>query len=133
MRKWLLATVVLAASLGALPAIASTFHRVTLPELIQHSPGGVIQGRVLSTSAAWNDEQSLIFTTATIQVTRSLAGAWQPGETVIVREAGGTVDGYTVNAIAFPRFDVGDDLVMFLGPTWEDGDLRVAGYGMGFY
>ena len=116
------------------PAEASTFRRISFDELVDASVA-VVQVRVLDTESAWTGiGTGYIATTAHLEVVRSLDGNFQVGEELFVREAGGTVDGYTVQAIGFPQFNPGDELVIFL-TTWEDEtqDWRVAGYGQGIY
>lgn len=114
------------------PAEASTFRRISFAELVASSDA-VVQVRVLDTETAWT-ANGYIATTAHLEVVRSLDGNFQVGEQLFVREAGGTVDGYTQQAIGFPQFDPGSEMVMFL-TVWEDetADWRVSGYGQGIY
>ncbi|MEQ1504913.1 MAG: hypothetical protein ABMB14_21960 [Myxococcota bacterium] len=122
-------------ALGLAPAAeASTFRRITFPELMA-TTSAVVQVKVLDTESYWyGDEHGYITTVAHLEVVRSLDGSFDVGEELYVREAGGELDGYVMQAIGFPQFDVGDELVLFLG-TWLDdsGDWRVNEYGQGIY
>lgn len=116
------------------PAEASTFRRISFEELVNTSVA-VVQVRVLDTESAWMDiGTGYIATTAHLEVVGSLDGDFQVGEELFVREAGGLVDGYTTQAIGFPQFNAGDELVIFL-THWEDEtvDWRVNQYGQGIY
>ncbi|MCB9688965.1 MAG: hypothetical protein H6735_28240 [Alphaproteobacteria bacterium] len=115
-------------------ADASTFRQITLPELLSDSVA-VVQVRVVSTHSAWTlSESSDLRTWADLEVVRSLDGDLKAGDTLTVAELGGTVDDYTVQAIGFPQFVDGDELVVFLTHwTGDSHDWRVAGYAQGFY
>jgi hypothetical protein len=43
------------------------------------------------------------------------------------------VNGFTVDAIGFPEFKVGERVLLFLEPDTEAGRLRVNGYQQGLY
>lgn len=122
------------AAVTAQDAEASTFRRITFDELVAASIA-VVQVKVIDTSAAWTTEpHAYIATTAHLEVTRSLAGGFEVGDELFVREAGGDVGNYTIQAIGFPKFEPGEELVVFLS-QWQDetGDWRVAEYGQGIY
>jgi hypothetical protein len=115
-------------------AEASSFRRISFDELVDSSVA-VVQVRVLDTESEWTKlGTGYIATTAHLEVIRSLDGDFQVGEELFVREAGGTVGDYTLQAIGFPQFNAGDELVIFL-THWEDEtvDWRVAQYGQGIY
>lgn len=122
------------ATLAGAPADASTFRRITLPELVEDSVA-VVQVRVLSTHSAWTlSSEPDLRTWADLRVVRSLDDTLAVGDTLTVAELGGTVDDYTVQAVGFPQLVVGDELVVFL-TRWrgDSTDWRVAGYAQGFY
>ena len=109
-------------------AEASSFRRISFDELVDSSVA-VVQVRVLDTEAAWTGtEYSYIATTAHLEVVRSLDGDFIPGEELFVREVGGTVDGYTLQAVGFPQLNPGDELVIFL-TNWEDETVDWRPYG----
>ena len=52
-------------------------------------------------------------------------------DTLVVREVGGTVDGYTQEAIGFPAIRSGEDVVLLLA-QWEDSaDYRIHAFNQG--
>lgn len=123
------AGVVLAALLaaGGTLALGSTFLKVDLPTLDRMSES-VVHARVVDVESAWNAEGSMIFTRVTLQVVERLRGAAQ--DTVTVRVPGGTVGDFTSEMEGAPRFQQGDDVVVFLA-RWNDGVPMVAGYAEG--
>jgi hypothetical protein len=128
----LLTALLAAGSLGE--AEASSFRRITFDELVTSSLS-VVQVRVVETESFWySGAQAYISTNAELEVVRSLDGGFQPGDRLTVREAGGAIDDFVVQAIGFPQFVQGDELVIFLS-AWEDGsgDWRVNHYGQGFW
>jgi hypothetical protein len=121
--------IALALTLAAvIPVGASTFVALSPEEMVAQSDA-VIQGRVLKVSSFWTPSGRLIVTEAMVQVEETLAGR-APG-VVILRTAGGTVDNYSVVAHGFPRFDVGDRLVLFV--QGAEGTAEVTGYRQGQY
>lgn len=122
---WIALTLALAAFI---PVGASTFLALSPDELVAQSDA-VIQGRVLKVSSFWTPSGRLIVSEAMVQVEETIAGR-APG-VVILRTAGGTVGGYSVVAHGFPRFDVGDRVVLFV--SGADGTAEVTGYRQGQY
>jgi hypothetical protein len=52
-------------------------------------------------------------------------------DTLVVREVGGTVDGYTQEAIGFPAIRRGENVVLFLS-RWDNGaEYRIHAYNQG--
>ena len=123
------AGVVLAAILvtGGTLAVASTFLKIDLPTLNRMSES-VVHARVVSVDSAWNAEGSMIFTEVTLEVLGRLRGT--SDATVVVRVPGGTVGDFTSEMEGAPRFQTGDEVVVFLA-RWQDGVPMVAGYAEG--
>jgi hypothetical protein len=114
------------------PAVASTFLAMDLPELIAESDG-VVRGEVLAVHSFWDPQHRVILTDAEIRIDERMLGkVGQVGRTVTVRTFGGEVGGYTVVAHGFPQFTAGDDLVLFLQRA-PDTSLRVTGYQLGMF
>lgn len=112
----------------AIPAAASTFVALTPGELVAQSDA-IVQGRVLKVSSFWSPSGRLIVSEAMIEVEETIAG--RAPSVVVLRTAGGTVGGYTVEAHGFPKFAVNDRLVLFVQGA---GDLaKVTGYQQGQY
>lgn len=114
----------------ALPLSASQF--VELPfEQVAGESQYVVRGTIGQTWSAWDDAHEVIFTYATLQVSRYFGEAGPA--TLVIREVGGTVDGYTQEAIGFPVIRAGEDVVLMLS-RWEDGaDFRIHAFNQGKY
>jgi hypothetical protein len=115
----------------ALPICASQF--VELPfETVATESQYVVRGTIGQTWSAWDDAHEVIYTYATVRVTRYFGETAGP-DTLVVREVGGTVDGYTQEAIGFPVIREGEDVVLMLA-KWEDGaDFRIHAFNQGKY
>jgi hypothetical protein len=116
-------------ALAAFPLSASQFTDVTFDQMTRES-AFIVRGNVVNTWSAWDDAHEVIFTYATVRVNRYFGEATGP-DTLLVREVGGTVDGYTQEAIGFPAIRSGESVVLFLSP-WENGaDFRIHAYNQG--
>jgi len=113
----------------AIPVGASTFLRMSPREMIQGS-SAVVQGEVLKVSSFWDRSGRIIVTEALVQVEEKILG--DAPSVVVVRTFGGTVNGYTVEAIGFPKFRAKERLVLYLEAE-KDGASRVTGYQQGQY
>lgn len=115
----------------ALPLSASQF--VNLPfDQVARDAQYVVRATVGDTWSAWDDAHEVIYTYATIRVGRYFGETTGP-DTLVVREVGGTVDGYTQEAIGFPELRSGEDVVLMLS-SWEEGaDFRIQAFNQGKY
>jgi hypothetical protein len=114
------------------PAIASTFLAMEMPELVEKSDV-VIRGEVLETRSFWDAQHRVILTDARIRIDERLSGEGAPvGREISVRTFGGTVADYTVVAHGFPTFEKGDEIVAFLAHQ-PDRTVQVTGYQLGLY
>lgn len=124
-----LSLVALLVALVALPVSASQFIELSFDRVARES-ALVVRGNVVDTWAAWDDAHEVIFTYATVRVHRYFGEATGP-DTLVVREVGGTVDGYTQEAIGFPAIRAGEDVVLFLA-NWENStDYRIHAFNQG--
>ena len=115
----------------ALPLAASQFVQLSFDQVARESDL-IVRGTVESTFTAWDDAHEVIFTYATIRVNRYFGESTGP-DTLVVREVGGTVDGYTQEAIGFPAIRQGENVVLFLS-RWDDGnEYRIHAYNQGKY
>jgi hypothetical protein len=116
----------------ALPLSASQFIQLPFDKVAREA-SLVVRGTVENTWSAWDDAHEVIFTYATVRVSRYFGETTGP-DTVVVREAGGTVDGYTQEAIGFPAIRTGENVVLMLS-RWEDGadDYRIHAFNQGKY
>ena len=113
----------------ALPLAASQFVQLSFDQVARESDL-IVRGKVESTFSAWDDAHEVIFTYATIRVNRYFGESTGP-DTLVVREVGGTVDGYTQEAIGFPAIRQGENVVLFLS-RWDNGsEYRIHAYNQG--
>jgi len=117
--------------LSALPLAASQFIEEPFDQIARESKY-VVRAQVIDTYTAWDDAREVIYTYATIRVNRYFGEATGP-DVLMVREVGGTVDGYTQEAIGFPAIRRGENVVLMLA-QWEDSsDLRIHAFNQGKY
>lgn len=111
----------------AIPMSASQFVDMPFDQLARGSKY-IVRATVVDTFSTWDANREVIFTFATLRVTRYFGETTGP-DTLVVRNVGGTVDGYTVQAVGFPEVRRGENLVVMLS---EDGnDLVINGYNQG--
>src|SRR4051812_46198183 len=98
------------------PMSASQFIELPFDQVAREATL-VVRGTVGPVSSAWNDDHDVIFSYAPIQVKQYLGG---DGPSVLMlREVGGTAEGYTQVAIGFPTLREGQEVVLFL-TQWDD-------------
>lgn len=113
----------------ALPLSASQFTELPFDQVARES-AYIVRGNVVQTWSAWDDAHEVIYTYATVRVHRYFGEITGP-DTLVVREVGGTVEGYTQEAIGFPAIRNGEDVVLFLS-RWDDGaDFRIHAFNQG--
>lgn len=113
----------------ALPLSASQFVPLPFDEVARGS-AFVVRGTVGETWSAWDAAHEVIYTYATVRVTRYVSERTGP-DTIVVREAGGLVDGYKQEAIGFPELRSGENVVLFL-THWEGStDYRIHAFNQG--
>lgn len=115
----------------SLPLAASQFVELPFDQVAREAKY-VVRGQVIDTWSAWDDAREVIFTYSTIRVSRYIGETTGP-DTLVVREVGGTVDGYTQEAIGFPEIRRGEQVMLMLS-EWEGStDLRVHAFNQGKY
>ena len=119
-------TVIIAALLAA-PAFATTIKKMDLQELVKVSDA-IAQGTVESIETRWEDKS--IYTYTSIRVDESIKGG--PRRAYLVRHAGGTIGALTLDAPGTPKFNQGDQVIVFLRDR-KDGTYDVVGLGQGKY
>jgi hypothetical protein len=129
MRKTVIVMVVALICL-AVPLSASQFIHQPFDKIVRTSKV-IVHGKVGPVTSAWNSEGEVIFSRANIEVTKYLLG---DGPAIIpLREVGGTVNGYTQQAIGFPELREGEEVVLIL-TKWDDSDeFRIHAYQQGKY
>jgi hypothetical protein len=115
----------------ALPLSASQFIQMPFDDVAREA-SLIVRGTIDETWSQWDSNREVIYTYATVRVTRYFGEATGP-DTIIVREVGGTVDGYTQEAIGFPAIRRGEKVVLLLS-QWEDSsDYRIHAFNQGKY
>lgn len=131
MHRRSLSLVTLMLALAALPLSASQFMDMPFDQVARES-ALIVRGQVIDSWSAWDDAHEIIYTYATVRVNRYFGEATGP-DTLLVREAGGTVDGYTMEAIGFPAIRTGENVVLLLS-QWEGStDYRIHAFNQGKY
>jgi hypothetical protein len=127
-RSWILVSLLLAL---AVPLSASQFIDMPFDQVAREATL-VVRGQVVDTWSAWDDAHEVIYTYATVSVS-SYFGEITCPDTLMVREVGGTVDGYTQEAIGFPAIRRSENVVLFLS-QWEGStDYRIHAFNQGKY
>ena len=108
---------------------ATTIIPVSVERLTAES-SHVVEARALSSWAQWNPQHSLIFTFTKFEVSRTLKG--QAPSTIIVKQIGGSAEGYTQKVAGVRHWQEGELAVLFLHPSPSgDGTLEVTGLMQG--
>jgi hypothetical protein len=126
-RKFLALVFLLVAA--ALPLSASQFIDIPFDEAARGA-NLIVRGNVVDTWSAWDDAREVIFTYSTLRVTRYFGETTGP-DTIIVREVGGTVDGYTQEAVGFPELRRGEHVVLLLAELEDGAAYRIHAYNQG--
>jgi hypothetical protein len=115
------------AAMLAAPAFATTVKKMDLQELIKVSDA-IAQGTVESVETRWEDKS--IYTYASIRVDESIKGG--PRRAYLLRHPGGTIGALSLDAPGTPKFNQGDQVIVFLRDR-KDGTFDVVGLGQGKY
>lgn len=110
------------------PARSATVERMSLNQLAVRSTQ-VIEGNVLGTRAAWNDEHTLIFTHVTFDVTRVYAGDARPGP-IELQLVGGEADGIRLSLPGGVMLAPGEHVVLFIDDS-RSYQCPIVGLGQG--
>src|SRR5688500_5572769 len=117
--------------LVALPLSASQFINQPFDRVVRES-SLIVRGTVGTTWSAWDDAHEVIYTYATVRVNRYFGEATGP-DTLVVRGVGGTVDGYTQEAVGFAAVRRGEDGVLMLAPGGHGAEHRIHEFSQGTY
>jgi hypothetical protein len=115
----------------ALPLAASQFVELPFDQVASEAQY-IVRGHIENTWTAWDDAHEVIYTYATVRVSRYFGEAAGP-DTLVVREVGGTVDGYTQEAIGFPMIRDGEEVVLMLSAWENSSDMRIHAFNQGKY
>ncbi len=100
-------------ALAVVSSSATTVIPPTFNELVDEADL-IFQGSVTGVKSEWVGEgaQRQIMTYVTLKVEQALKGA--PGQSYSIRMLGGTVDGETMAVADAPKFEVGDEDILFV-------------------
>lgn len=113
-----------ALALAAGPALATSYAKLLTGDELVERAGTVVRGEVVSLEGR-QTPQGLIETVVTIEVDEVYVG--RAADTIEVVAPGGTAEGVRLDIEGAPRFEVGDDVVVF-----ADG-RRIVGFGQGAF
>ncbi|MCB1018327.1 MAG: hypothetical protein KDC27_00295 [Acidobacteria bacterium] len=116
-----------ALALAAATLAATTVERLSFGQVVAQS-SAIVHGKVLRARSSWDAEHVAIWTHYDIQVRTSLKG--RPGPVLTLSEPGGEADGKHMQVVGAPRYEVGEEVVVFVAPT-ATGLLRTCGWGQG--
>jgi hypothetical protein len=120
---------------------------VIVPRTIEemaHDSACIVQGRVISSQAAWDESHQRIYTTTSIEVTEWVTGcaqvpaastpAGQPPKTVVIRTLGGEVGEIGMKVAGTEKFTANEEVFLFLrdDPVVK-GTYQVVGMSQGKY
>jgi hypothetical protein len=115
----------------AVPLSASQFIEMPFDQVARQATYAV-RGQVADTWSAWDAGHEVIYTYATVRVSRYFGESAGP-DTLVVREVGGTVDGYTQEAVGFPAIRRSEQVVLFLSEWENSSDFRIYAFNQGKY
>lgn len=101
--------------------------RMSLEEVVDASES-IVHGTVVRTWSAWDDDRKYIWTHYEVEIVDDLKGAVSGA--LVVSEPGGTVGETVLQVAGAPRYEVGDEVVLFAQRT-PLGYLRTCGWGQG--
>jgi Matrixin len=127
LRRWLVMGVA-GVVLGSAAAEASL--RAVSDDTLARSSAAAVQGRVVAASAHWDDTAGTIYTFVTIDVVKSW-GLTGPPPRVVIKQLGGIVGDTAFVVGGQARFEVGEDVLVFLDVRPRDHTLSVAGLEQG--
>lgn len=120
MRKLLLTLLVPAVLAAAVPAGALMLR--TPPTDLALRAENIVRGRVVSTRAAWNSGQTMIYTRVVIDVNTAWKGAKRADDTVALSIPGGEVGETGIWVEDMPQFMPGEEVVVFLESDGAGGE-----------
>jgi hypothetical protein len=112
-------------------AMATTVIPMSVEELTR-SASRIVEVQAVSSRSAWNQQHTLIYTYTTFRVTRALKG--DTAQTMIVKQLGGSAEGYTQKVSGVHHAQVGEEALLFLRPSAAgDGTYAIVGLLQGHF
>jgi len=110
-------------------AWATVVPRLTLEDLVDASDR-VVQGRVVASWTAWDQNHRYIWTHYRIRVAEAMKGGG--AAEIVISEPGGSLDGQTLLIADAVAYTPGEEVIVFTRRV-PAGYLRTTGYGQGKY
>ncbi|MFH1436404.1 MAG: hypothetical protein ABIJ56_11860 [Pseudomonadota bacterium] len=111
---------------------ATTLLQMSIDKMSAEA-AAVVVGEVTDMTSEWSPDQTAIFTTITIKVATCVAG--ECGDTMLVKQRGGTVGEATFYIPGMPKFSRGQKVLLFLDHSYEGeaGYYSVIGMCQGMF
>ncbi len=111
------------------PAAATSAVAISDRDLVASSQA-IVAGEVRGSASGRHEGH--LYTYVTIDIEEAFKGPFRAGQTVVLRQLGGSDGRVTSGIHGAPRFGEGERVLLFLD-TWSDGALRVAHLFLGKY
>ncbi len=113
--------------IGLAPPTHASLMRFLSVEELAGASTQVVRARILGQSVHWTEDRRGIVTRIEAVVTGPLKGDAAAGRRLTIVQAGGVIDGISLDWSGRPTFREGEDLVLFLQPydPADPADLRL--------
>lgn len=112
-------------------AQATMVKPMSVEELTSEA-SAVIEGQAVETWSSWNAAHSRIYTFTRVRIAKTLKGT--QSDTVVVKQLGGSAEGYTQHVSGVRAMQAGEDALLFLRPSEaHDGTMVVVGLIQGHF
>ena len=98
---------------------------------LARSSTDIVLAKCISSEARQDKPGGLVFTYTTFSIDESLKGKY--GEELVLRTVGGTVGDKTVSSPFIPKFELNEEVVLFLGPRNSEGYPVLQSINKGIY
>lgn len=101
-------------------------------EQLSTAASNIVEGQASESWTSWNATHTRIYTYTRVKVSRALKGT--PGDTVVVKQVGGSAGGYTQHVAGVQPMQNGENAVLFLRPSVAgDGTMVIVGLMQGHF
>jgi hypothetical protein len=110
-------------------AAATTVKPMSIEDLAAAS-SAIVEGQATDSWSSWNPQHTLIYTFTRVRVSKTLKGS--AGETILLKQLGGSAGGYTQKIAGVHPMRTGDASMLFLRPSEaRDGTMVIVGLMQG--
>jgi hypothetical protein len=110
----------------AVPELVAASSRVVADDVLARASAAAVHGRVVALESSWDTTADTIYTHVTLDVVRSWGLKDSPAR-IVVKQLGGVVGATALVVGGQARFDVGEEVFLFLDVRPRDRTLSVAG------